>query len=306
MSGVRVLVGTRKGAFVLTADGARKEWEVRGPFFPGLEVYHLDASPADPTGSGRRPPAAGSASRSTAPTTAAAAGSRSAASSPTPESPAPTSGTTARRTRGSSPGCGTWSRPPTTRTPCWPGSRTPRCSARSTAAAPGRSCPGCASTAPARTGSPAPGACACTRSCPTRATADRMLVAISAAGVFRTDDGGKSWRASNSRPGQRGHPGPGRRGRALRAQARRAPGPARDRVYMQKHWDVMRSDDGGEHWHDIGDELPSDFGFVVDVHAHEPDTVYVLPITQRLRALSRPRAGCGCTAAAPAAASGSR
>ena len=48
---------------------------------------------------------------------------------------------------------------------------------------------------------------------------------------------------------------------------------------MQKHWDVMRSDDGGEHWHDIGDELPSDFGFVVDVHAHEPDTVYVLPIT---------------------------
>ena len=55
---------------------------------------------------------------------------------------------------------------------------------------------------------------------------------------------------------------------------------------MQKHWDVMRSDDGGEHWHDIGDGLPSDFGFVVDVHAHEPDTVYVLPITQRLRALS--------------------
>jgi photosystem II stability/assembly factor-like uncharacterized protein len=51
-----------------------------------------------------------------------------------------------------------------------------------------------------------------------------------------------------------------------------------DRVYMQKHWDVMRSDDGGEHWHDIGDGLPSDFGFVVDVHAHEPDTVYVLPI----------------------------
>ena len=98
------------------------------------------------------------------------AGRRSGATSPTRASPARTSGTTARRTRGSSPACGTSSRRPPTRTPCSRASRTRRCSGRSTAAAPGRSSPACASTAPDRTGSPARAACACTRSCPTRAT----------------------------------------------------------------------------------------------------------------------------------------
>jgi photosystem II stability/assembly factor-like uncharacterized protein len=107
---------------------------------------------------------------------------------------------------------------------------------------------------------------------------DRMLVAISAAGVFRTDDGGKSWRASNRGLVSEGIPDPDAEvGHCVHKLARH---PARpDTVYMQKHWDVMRSDDGGEHWVDIGDNLPTDFGFVVDVHAHEPETVYVLPIT---------------------------
>jgi photosystem II stability/assembly factor-like uncharacterized protein len=108
-------------------------------------------------------------------------------------------------------------------------------------------------------------------------TADRMLVAISAAGVFRTDDGGKSWRASNSGLVSEAIPDPDADvGHCVHKLASHPDQP--ERVYMQKHWDVMRSDDGGEHWHDIGDGLPSDFGFVVDVHAHDPDTVYVLPI----------------------------
>jgi photosystem II stability/assembly factor-like uncharacterized protein len=47
---------------------------------------------------------------------------------------------------------------------------------------------------------------------------------------------------------------------------------------MQKHWDVMRTDDGGATWHEISGNLPSDFGFVIDVHANEPETVYVIPI----------------------------
>ena len=50
-------------------------------------------------------------------------------------------------------------------------------------------------------------------------------------------------------------------------------------LIMQKHWDVMRSDDGGDTWHEISGDLPTDFGFCIDVHAHEPDTVYVVPIT---------------------------
>src|SRR5262245_38205081 len=48
MSGVRVLVGTRKGAFTLTSDGTRKKWTVNGPHFGGWEIYHVHGSPADP------------------------------------------------------------------------------------------------------------------------------------------------------------------------------------------------------------------------------------------------------------------
>jgi hypothetical protein len=48
MAGVRVLVGTRKGAFILSSDGTRRAWDVTGPFFAGWEIYHLKGSPADP------------------------------------------------------------------------------------------------------------------------------------------------------------------------------------------------------------------------------------------------------------------
>ncbi len=55
--------------------------------------------------------------------------------------------------------------------------------------------------------------------------------------------------------------------------------PSRPNVlFMQKHWDVNRSDDGGENWHEVSGNLPSDFGFPIDVHAHEPNTIYVVPI----------------------------
>jgi hypothetical protein len=48
MSNVRVLVGTRKGAFILNSDGKRKDWTVSGPFFAGWEIYHMKGSPVDP------------------------------------------------------------------------------------------------------------------------------------------------------------------------------------------------------------------------------------------------------------------
>ena len=47
---------------------------------------------------------------------------------------------------------------------------------------------------------------------------------------------------------------------------------------MQKHWDVMRSDNAGDSWHEVSGNLPTDFGFAIDVHAHEPETVFVVPI----------------------------
>jgi hypothetical protein len=49
-------------------------------------------------------------------------------------------------------------------------------------------------------------------------------------------------------------------------------------LFMQKHWDVMRSDDAGDSWKEVSDGLPSDFGFPIQVHAHEPETIYVVPI----------------------------
>lgn len=108
---------------------------------------------------------------------------------------------------------------------------------------------------------------------------NRMYVAISAAGVFRTDDGGQTWRPVN-----RGLKSPDMIADPEAAVGhcvhRLALHPSRPNVlYMQKHWDVMRSDDADESWHEISGNLPSDFGFPIEVHAHEPDTLYVVPIT---------------------------
>ena len=226
MSGVRVLVGTRKGAFVLTADGARREWEVRGPFFPGLEVYHLDASPADPNriwaapssgwfgqqihrsdDGGRQLAADGQRLRLRRRTRHPPVVRRHPAPVGVRPGVAPgavgddpdtvLAGVEDAALFRSIDGGRTWAELPGLRehgsAPHWqPGA--------------GRHVPAHDPARPARP--------------------DRMLVAISAAGVFRTDDGGKSWRAIQLGPGQRRHPGPGRRRRALRAQAGPPPGPA--------------------------------------------------------------------------------
>jgi photosystem II stability/assembly factor-like uncharacterized protein len=107
---------------------------------------------------------------------------------------------------------------------------------------------------------------------------DRMWIAISAAGVFRTTDGGKTWQPANR--GLRSGQIPQQEAEVGHCVHRIAMHPARpDTLFMQKHWDVMRSDDGGESWREISGDLPSDFGFPIAVHAHEPDTVYVVPIT---------------------------
>jgi photosystem II stability/assembly factor-like uncharacterized protein len=107
---------------------------------------------------------------------------------------------------------------------------------------------------------------------------DRMFGAISAAGVFRTDDAGKSWRPANR--GLRSNTMPDQDAEVGHCVHRLAMHPSRpNTLFMQKHWDVMRTDDGGESWREISGDLPTDFGFVIDVHANEPDTVYVVPIT---------------------------
>src|SRR5204862_339845 len=158
MSGVRVLVGTRKGAFVLESDGKRQRWDISGPHFGGWEIYHLKGSPADPN----------------------------------------------------------------------------------------------------------------------------RLYASQGTGWFgqliqRSDGAGKTWRPINRGLRSEQIPNPTAEvGHCVHriAMHRSRPGV----LFMQKHWDVMRSDDAGESWQEVSGNLPSDFGFPIDVHAHEPDTIYVVPI----------------------------
>jgi photosystem II stability/assembly factor-like uncharacterized protein len=106
---------------------------------------------------------------------------------------------------------------------------------------------------------------------------NRIFIAISAAGAFRTDDGGKTWKPINRGLFSQYIPDP--RAEVGHCVHHIAMNPSRPGVlFMQKHWDVMRSDDAGDSWREISGDLPTDFGFVIDVHAHEPETIYVVPI----------------------------
>src|SRR5438445_810757 len=158
MSGIRVLAGTRKGAFVLTSDAKRKDWKVDGPHFAGWEIYHMKGSPVDP---------------------------------------------------------------------------------------------------------------------------DRIYAAQTSAGcgqiIQRSSDGGKTWKPINHGLHSQYIPDP--HAEVGHCVHRIAMHPSRpNTLFMQKHWDVMRSDDGGDSWREVSGNLPSDFGFPIDVHAHEPETIYVVPI----------------------------
>jgi len=105
----------------------------------------------------------------------------------------------------------------------------------------------------------------------------RLFIAISAAGAFRTDDGGVSWTPINR--GLRSEQLPDGDAEVGHCVHNLAMHPLRpDVLYMQKHWDVMRSDNAGDLWHEVSGNLPTDFGFPIGVHAHEPDTIYVVPI----------------------------
>src|SRR5438552_1344813 len=158
MSGIRVLAGTRKGAFILTSDGKRKNWKVDGPHFAGWEIYHMKGSPVDQN------------------------------------------------------------RIYASQTSAWFGQI-----------------------------------------------------------IQRSDDGGKTWKPINRGLHSQYIPDP--MAEVGHCVHRIAMHPSRpNTLFMQKHWDVMRSDDAGDSWREVSGNLPSDFGFPIDVHAHEPETIYVVPI----------------------------
>ena len=278
MTGVRVLVGTRKGAFVLTADGARKSWEVSGPHFPGWEVYHVTASPVNP----ERLFASTSLGWFGQVVQRSDDGGRTWTAVGNEFSYEGVPGThqwydgTSRRwefTR-------VWHLEPSPTDPdvLLAGVQDAALFRSEDGGAMWTELPGLREHGSGSSWQPGAGGLCLHTILPDPRDWSRLLVAISAAGVFRTDDGGKTWRATNRGLVSEGIPDPDAEvGHCVHKLARH---PARpDTVYMQKHWDVMRSDDGGESWHDIGGDLPTDFGFAIDVHAHDPETVYVVPIT---------------------------
>ena len=279
MTRVRVLAGTRKGAFVLTSDGNRTKWDVSGPHFGGWEIYHLKGSPADPdriyasqnTGwfgqliqrsddGGASWQAVGNEfSYATEPgthlwydgTQRPWEFKRVWHLEPSPADPdVAYAGIEDAALFKTSDGGATWTELTGLRThesgPGWqPGA--------------GGMCLHTIILDPAHAG--------------------RMFVAISAAGTFRSDDDGQTWRPVNRGLHSEGtlpedEPEVGFCVHHVEMH------PARpDTLFMQKHWDVMRSDDAGETWREVSGDLPSDFGFPIGVHAHEPDTIYVVPIT---------------------------
>ena len=278
MSGVRLLVGTRKGAFVLTSEGRRASWEVEGPYFGGWEVYHVAGSPAH-------------SERVWASQTSSWFGQVLQRSDDGGKTWTAVGNDFSYEGR---PGTHLWydgtPRPwafkriwhlePSLDDPdlLWAGAED---------AALFRSEDGGKSWGelPALRRHPSgpgwqPGAGGlCLHTIVLRPDdPGRLLVAISAAGVLTTSDGGGTWTPANRGLQSEGVlPDPDAEvGHCVHKVAAHPSRP--DVLYMQKHWDVMRSDDWGASWYEVSGDLPSDFGFAIDVHAHEPETVYVVPI----------------------------
>ncbi len=246
MSGVRVLVGTRKGAFILTSDGKREKWEVSAPNFGGWQFYHLKASPVDPN----RIYASQSNDWFGQMMQRSNDGGRTwEAVGPSLNDPDTVyAGVEDAALFKSADGGQTWSELSALR-------------GHSTGSkwAPG-----------------AGGMCLHTILIDPR-NHERLYVAISAAGTFRSDDGGATWKAITKGLFSKYLPDP--TAEVGHCVHRIAMHPSRPKtLFMQKHWDVMRTDDSGESWQKISGNLPTDFGFAIDVHAHEAETVFVVPI----------------------------
>jgi hypothetical protein len=272
-----VLVGTRKGAFVLTADGKREHWNVSGPHFPGWEMYHLKGSPVDPN-------------RIYASQSSGWFGQLIQRSDDGGASWRPVGNAFEYA---SVPGTHQW----------YDGTPHPWAFARVWHLEPSltdadtvyagvedaalfRSTDGGGSWhelaglrehGSGPSWQPGAGGMCLHTILLDPSDPQRIFVAISAAGAFRSDDGGASWQPINRGLKSAGIPDPDAEvGHCVHRLAMHPSRP--ERLYMQKHWDVMRTDDAGDHWHEVSGNLPTDFGFAIDVHAHEPDTIYVVPI----------------------------
>jgi photosystem II stability/assembly factor-like uncharacterized protein len=277
MSGVRVLVGTKKGGFVLTSDDARTNWDVSGPHFAGWEIYHMKGSSVDPN--------LIYASQS--------------------------SGWFGQVIQRSQDGGQTWEPvgnefsyigdpgthqfydgtqvpwqfkriwhlepSPHDRDTVYAGAEDAALFRSTDGGTTWQELPGLRE-AKGHLWQPGAGGMCLHTIIVDRTNPDRIFIAISAAGAFRTEDGGVSWKPINKglvsqyelpdKDADVGH--------CVHSIALHPTRP--ETLFMQKHWDVMRSDNAGDEWHEVSGNLPTDFGFPIAVHAHEPETVYVVPI----------------------------
>jgi photosystem II stability/assembly factor-like uncharacterized protein len=277
MSGVRVLVGTRKGAFILTSDGKRQQWDVSGPHFGGWEIYHVKGSPADPN-------------RLYASQSSSWFGQVIQRSNDGGATWEPAGNTFVYD---GVPGThqwydGTphpwefkrvWHLEPSLSDPdtIYAGVEDAALFQSADGAQTWQEVPALRGHGSGASWTPGAGGLCLHTILLDPVNRDRMYIAISAAGAFRTDDAGKSWKAINRGLSSLYIPNP--TAEVGHCVHRIAMNRARPNVlFMQKHWDVLRSDDSGELWTEVSGNLPTDFGFVIDVHAHEPDTIYVVPI----------------------------
>jgi photosystem II stability/assembly factor-like uncharacterized protein len=298
MSKVRVLVGTRKGAFLITSDGKRDRWEIDGPHFAGWEIYHLKGSPADPN-------------RLYASQTSGWFGQiiqRSSDGGKTWETPggglqmapggmpAPasnkfvydTSAETGKPLTTHQWYDGTqhpwefkrvWHLEPSLSDPdtAYAGVEDAALFRTTDGGGSWQELPGLRGHGTGPRWQPGAGGMCLHTIVLDPSDPKRMYIAISAAGAFRTDDGGAAWKPINKGLFSQYIPDP--RAEVGHCVHHVAMSPKRPGVlYMQKHWDVMRSDNAGDEWREVSGNLPTDFGFVIDVHAHEPETIYVVPI----------------------------
>jgi photosystem II stability/assembly factor-like uncharacterized protein len=277
MSGVRVLVGTRKGAFVLTSDGKREQWKVEGPHFAGWEIYHFKGSPVDPNrlyvsqGTGwfgqliQRSNDGGK--------TFEAVGNKFVYDG-VPGTHQWYDGTPHpwefKRV---------WHLEPSLTDPdtVYAGVEDAALFRTTDGGQSWHELPGLRAHGSGSRWQPGAGGLCLHTILLDPVDPKRIFIAISAAGAFRTDDGGATWKAINQGLVSKQIPDPKAEvGHCVHRLAMHRSRPSV--LFMQKHWDVMRTDTAGDVWREVSGNLPTDFGFAIDVHAHEPETIYVVPI----------------------------
>jgi len=301
MSNVRVLVGTRKGAFILTSDGKREKWDVSGPHFAGWEIYHMKGSAVDPNriyasqtsgwfgqiiqrsddgGKTWFQPGTPSGEPTTTPDGTPKGESNKFVYDTSEETGKPL---TTHQFYDGTPHPWefkrVWHLEPSLDDPdtIFAGVEDAALFRSTNGGQTWQELPGLRGHGTGSQWQPGAGGMCLHTIILDPANRERIFVAISAAGAFRSDDGGATWKPINQGLHSQYIPDPKAEVGHCVHHIAKHPSSA-NVLFMQKHWDVMRSDDAGDSWREISGNLPTDFGFVIDVHAHEPETIYVVPI----------------------------